>query len=161
MTLSASSSTPHPVMVVGLDGLTLDVLLPLVKAGELPTFIRLLEEGACGVLRSVTNMTTGPTWATFATGCEPLRHGILHDFHHQPDAYTLRPTSGNDCRVPAFWHVAGEAGRTAIVLNVPHTYPALPLRGALLAGIDAPSEHAPGFDYPPGTYRTLRQSIGD
>jgi predicted AlkP superfamily phosphohydrolase/phosphomutase len=148
-------------MVVGLDGLTFDILLPLVAAGKLPTFTRLLEGGAYGVLRSVTNMATGPTWTTFATGCEPLQHGVLHDFHHQPDAYTLHPTGGSACRVPAFWRIAGEAGRTAIVLNVPHTYPALPLRGVLLAGIDAPSERAPGFDYPRGSYRQLRQGIGD
>lgn len=149
------------VMVIGLDGMTLKVLLPLVKAGELPAFARLLRSGAYGVLLSVTNMTTGPTWASFATGCSPLQHGILHDFHHQPDAYALRPTNGSDCRVPAFWQVASEAGCTVIVLNVPHTYPACPLRGVLLTGVDAPSERAPGFDYPPGTYRELRRSIGD
>jgi predicted AlkP superfamily phosphohydrolase/phosphomutase len=149
------------VMVIGLDGMTLQVLLPLVKAGDLPAFARLLESGAYGVLQSVTNMTTGPTWSSFATGCSPLRHGILHDFHHQPNAYALRPTNGTDCRMPSFWQAASEAGCTVIVLNVPHTYPARPLRGVLLAGIDAPSERAPGFDYPPGVYRELRQSIGD
>ena len=45
-------------MVIGLDGMTLKVLLPLVEAGELPTFAWLLQSGAYGVLRSVTNMTT-------------------------------------------------------------------------------------------------------
>jgi predicted AlkP superfamily phosphohydrolase/phosphomutase len=70
---------PH-VMVVGLDGLTLTRLLPLVKAGQLPTFARLIQSGAYGILRSVTNMTTGPTWASFATGCQPAEHGIWHDF---------------------------------------------------------------------------------
>jgi predicted AlkP superfamily phosphohydrolase/phosphomutase len=159
--LTQGSSTSRKVMVIGLDGLTLKVLLPLVEAGELPTFARLLQSGAYGVLRSVTNMATGPTWASFATGYSPLQHRILHDFHHQPAAYALRPTNGSDCCVPAFWQVASEAGCTVIVLNVPHTYPARPLHGVLLAGIDAPSERAPGFDYPPGTYRELRRSIGD
>lgn len=148
-------------MVIGLDGFSLKVLLPMVEAGELPTFARLLQSGAYGVLRSVTNMTTGPTWASFATGCSPLQHGILHDFHHQPDAYMLRPTNGSDCRVPTFWQMASEAGLTSIVINVPMTYPARPLRGVLLTGVDAPSEYAPGFDYPPGTYRALKKSVGD
>ncbi|WP_129673963.1 alkaline phosphatase family protein [Candidatus Chloroploca sp. Khr17] len=149
------------VMVIGLDGLTLKLLLPLVAAGQLPTFARLLREGAHGVLRSVTNMTTGPTWASFATGCEPVRHAVLHDFHHRHDSYELLPTTGRDRRMPSFWEVASEAGRTAIVLNVPHSYPARPLRGVLLAGVDAPSELAPGFDYPPGSFRALRRSTGD
>lgn len=156
-----SCTASRKVMVIGLDGLTLKVLQPLVKAGELPTFARLLQGGAHGVLRSVTNMTTGPTWASFATGRSPLQHGILHDFHHRPDAYALWPTSGADCRAPSFWQVASEAGCTVIVLNVPMTYPAHPLRGVFLAGVDAPSERARGFDYPPGAYRRLRRSTGD
>jgi predicted AlkP superfamily phosphohydrolase/phosphomutase len=148
-------------MVIGLDGLTLKVLLPMVEAGALPTFARLLGSGAWGVLCSVTNMTTGPTWASFATGCHPRKHGVLHDFHHQPDAYALRPTNGSDCQMHPFWRVASDTGLTSIVLNVPMTYPAQPLRGVLLAGVDAPREGAPGFDYPPGTYRRLKADIGD
>lgn len=148
---------PRKVVVIGLDGLTLDVLLPLAATGVLPTFDHVLRTGAYGLLRSVTNMSTGPTWATFATGSTPQHHGILHDFHHQSDAYTLHPTAGRDCRLPPFWQIASGAGRTAIVLNVPHSYPAQPIKGVVLSGIDAPSERARGFDYPPGTYRTLRR----
>jgi predicted AlkP superfamily phosphohydrolase/phosphomutase len=148
-------------MVIGLDGLTLELLLPLVAAGQLPTFARLLHSGAYGVLHSVTNMTTGPTWASFATGCTPSRHGILHDFHHLPDSYALRPTNGSFCLQPTFWQLASSAGRTAIVLNVPQTFPARPLRGVLLSGVDAPCERAPGFCHPSTAYRELRRHAGD
>jgi len=146
------------VLVIGLDGLSLKVLLPLIHSGELPTFAALLQRGAYGILKSVTNMTTGPTWASFATGCSPQTHGILHDFHHQAHAYLLNPTFGGNCRQPPFWQVASDMGCTAIVINVPHTYPAQQLNGVLLAGIDAPSEKAPRFDYPSGIYRELRRS---
>lgn len=145
------------VMVIGLDGLTLQMLLPLVAQGQLPTFARLLATGAHGVLQSVTNMTTGPTWASFATGCLPHRHGILHDFHHLADGYQLHPTKGADCRKPFFWQLASAAGRRALVLNVPMSYPVQPLNGVILAGIDAPSERAAGFAYPDSTYRALRR----
>ncbi|HNB55282.1 MAG TPA: alkaline phosphatase family protein, partial [Anaerolineales bacterium] len=149
------------IMVIGLDGLTLKVLHPLIQRGSLPTFARLLQYGGAGLLRSVTNMTTGPTWATFATGCLPARHGILHDFHHLPDSYTLQPTNGGLLRVPTFWEYASQQGAQVITLNIPMSYPARPVNGILLAGIDAPAETAPGFDYPPGTYRTLRRHTGD
>ncbi len=145
------------VMVIGLDGLTLQMLLPLVEQGQLPHLARLLATGAHGVLQSVTNMTTGPTWATFATGCLPAQHGILHDFHHQADSYQLQATKGADCRRPFFWQVAGQAGRRAIVLNVPMSYPARPFNGVLLAGIDAPNERASGFAHPPTLYQELRR----
>lgn len=143
------------VMVIGLDGLTLQMLLPFVEQERLPNFARLLATGTHGVLRSVTNMTTGPTWATFATGCLPHRHGILHDFHHLADSYQLQPTKGADCRQPYFWQRASAAGRRVIVLNVPMSYPVQPVNGVTLAGIDAPSEHAAGFAYPARLYREL------
>ena len=145
-------------MVIGLDGLTLEVLLPLVEKGELPNFSRCLSNGSYGVLHSVTNMTTGSTWASFATGCSPQMHGIIHDFHHRPDSYQLIPTSGRDCQRPPFWNTVTEMGGTSIVLNVPHTYPAQPVRGVILTGIDTPSERASGFDYPRGAYRKLRRA---
>jgi predicted AlkP superfamily phosphohydrolase/phosphomutase len=151
------TQSSHPkIMVVGLDGLTFDRLLPLVKAGELPTFQRLLAEGASGRLLSVSNMATGPTWASFATGAVPPTHGILHDFFHGRD-YTLTPAQGRHAAVPAFWQVAADAGRRVVVLNVPMSYPVPPLNGTILAGIDAPSERDPGFAYPAGTLNALRR----
>jgi len=67
---------PHRprLMALGLDGLSLQVLLPLAQAGELPHFARLLERGAWGMLLSVANITTGPTWSSFSTGCSPAHH---------------------------------------------------------------------------------------
>jgi len=151
----------NKVMVIGLDGLTLKVLLPLVQSGQLPTFARLLANGAHTVLHSVTNMTTGPTWASFATGCQPQQHGILHDFHHSRDSYLLQPTKGSNGKMPAFWQLASNAGRRVIVLNVPLTYPVQPVNGVILAGIDAPSERAPDFAYPKDSYQAIRRHAGD
>jgi predicted AlkP superfamily phosphohydrolase/phosphomutase len=144
-------------MVIGLDGLTFTRLLPLVERGELPNFARLLACGARGMLLSVSNMTTGPTWASFSTGCLPQNHGIHHDFHHLAGSYRLQPTRGSDCQRPFFWEIAGEIGYRCVVLNVPLTYPVRPVNGVILAGIDAPSERATGFAYPSDSYQKLRR----
>ena len=37
------------VLVLGLDGATLDVIEPLARSGRLPHFAKLMEEGAWGV----------------------------------------------------------------------------------------------------------------
>ncbi|HRA67817.1 MAG TPA: alkaline phosphatase family protein, partial [Caldilinea sp.] len=144
------------VMLVGLDGLTLQRLLPLAAAGKLPAFSHLLRIGAHGILTSVTNMTTGPTWASFSTGCNPERHGIYHDFHHRCNGYQLEPTTGRHLQVAPLWEIASDTGKSVVVLNVPMSYPAQPVNGVMLAGIDAPSEHAPGFEHPHGVYRALK-----
>ncbi len=144
-------------MVIGYDGLDLAWLEPLVASGELPAFATLMKRGMVGKLRSVTNMTTGPTWASFSTGVSPEQHRVIHDFYHLPNQYGLRPVNGDDLFGPTFWDVAGDHGKQVIVLNVPITYPVRPVKGVILAGIDAPSEHASAFCYPPDAYRRLDQ----
>ncbi len=164
--IMSSSSTAnhidnHKVMVVGMDGLSLELLQALVDSGDLPTFRTLLERGAYGTLQSVTNMTTGPTWVSFSTGCQPARHGILHDFRHAADGYALQYNRGEHFDRPTFWQRASDAGQRVIVLNVPLTYPAQPVKGVALAGIDAPSEQAPAFSYPPQAYVEMQRVTGD
>lgn len=68
---------PARVMVIGLDGATLDLVRPWAESGYLPTFARLMKEGASGQLRSTTPPVTGPAWSSFATGKNPGKHGFF------------------------------------------------------------------------------------
>lgn len=52
------------VLVVGLDGVTWDVILPFVREGKLPTFRKLLEEGSWGILKSTLPPVTVPAWSS-------------------------------------------------------------------------------------------------
>jgi predicted AlkP superfamily phosphohydrolase/phosphomutase len=149
------------LLVIGLDGATLDLLEPWAAAGILPTFARLLRTGTHGRLRSVPNTDTAPAWATFATGLNPANHGLFHEFGWSADWRTLRPMRGADRRGQTFWRIASDAGRRVVVVNVPFTYPAEPVNGVLLAGIDAPGVDAPGFCHPPDFVAALRRDVGD
>lgn len=42
-----SEKNKEKVFVIGLDGATLDLILPWAKEGKLPTLSRLMDEGAC------------------------------------------------------------------------------------------------------------------
>jgi len=48
------------VVVVGLDGATLDVIRPLIEVGRLPTLARLMREGAHGELTTTIPPVTAP-----------------------------------------------------------------------------------------------------
>lgn len=52
------------VLVVGLDGVTWDVILPFVREGKLPTFRKLLEEDSWGILKSTLPPVTVPAWSS-------------------------------------------------------------------------------------------------
>ena len=66
--------TKHPeaaktrVMILGFDGCDLDVIEPMVAAGELPNFKRAMAEGAFGRLRSEVPLLSPIIWTTIATG---------------------------------------------------------------------------------------------
>src|SRR5690349_23169584 len=63
-----------PLLVIGLDGATLDLIHPWVAAGELPALGALLASGAWGKLRSTVPAATFPAWTSLVTGVNPGRH---------------------------------------------------------------------------------------
>lgn len=65
------------LFVVGLDGATLDALLPLAEQGNLPFFAHVLRQGAYGRLTSLTPNRWRALWTTLATGKYPYKHGVL------------------------------------------------------------------------------------
>jgi predicted AlkP superfamily phosphohydrolase/phosphomutase len=153
--MNVTTHSKPRLLVIGLDGATLDLIEPWVAAGDLPTFARLLRAGTSGRLHSVPN--TSPGWASFATGLNPANHGIFHASGWSSDRRHLRPMRGSDLQGCTMWRIASDAERQVVVVNVKFTYPAEPINGILLAGADAPAIDAPGFCYPPdydlGRYR--------
>jgi hypothetical protein len=76
----APEDPPAPVLLLCIDGADLDDKIePLVRAGELPTFRRFLEEGTWGPLATLEPTLSPVVWTTLATGRPPAEHGI-HQF---------------------------------------------------------------------------------
>jgi len=61
----------------------------------------------------------------------------------------LRTATSADVRVPRIWDLLGESGRDSILLGVPGTYPAPPIRGWVVGDFLAPSATSPRFTEPP------------
>ncbi len=76
-TLLEHGESPPRLLVIGLDGATLDAVLPLAEQGLLPFFARLLEGGSHGHLASLAPTRSGAVWTTLATGKLPYRHGVV------------------------------------------------------------------------------------
>ena len=73
----SGADSGRKVFVIGLDGATWDIILPLAKKGDLPCFKRLLDAGSHGVLNSTLPCVTPPAWGAFLTGASPARHNVL------------------------------------------------------------------------------------
>ena len=153
---------PPPVVLLMIDGADLDdVVLPMVEAGELPAFARLIRQGASGPLATIQPTLSPRIWTTVATGKAPEEHGI-HDFlnfrlpgigppidrfaRHSglnerlfpwleslPGLGFLRsPYTSNLRRVRALWEIAGERYPVGVYRWLV-TWPAEEVRGFLVA----------------------------
>jgi predicted AlkP superfamily phosphohydrolase/phosphomutase len=148
------------VLVVGLDGATLDLLEPWAQAGELPTFRRLMAEGAYGPLHSTIPPMTAPAWTSFMTGKNPGKHGLYDWIYRRSDSYQFSPVTAARCHEATLWSLLSAAGRRVCVVNVPMTYPPVPVNGSLISGMPAPSTRVL-LTEPPDLLAEIEREVGE
>jgi len=126
-------SNPHGrVLLVGIDGATLRVALPLIREGKLPNLARIGREGVFGPLRSHIPLTSPRIWTSIATGKTPRHHGIMSFAREDADGQQHLYQS-TDRKVPALWNIVSDAGKSVAVVNWWTTYPVEKLRGVIVS----------------------------
>jgi predicted AlkP superfamily phosphohydrolase/phosphomutase len=146
------------VLIIGLDGMTFDLVGPWAEAGHLPNLARMMDQGVWGRLQSTIPPHSGPAWSTFATGLLPGRHGIYFFLGPSRDRRYFRPLSAESIRGLRFWEFASDQGRTVGVVNVPLTFPPRSVNGYIIAGMFAPNA-ASAFS-PPELYQQVVEHCG-
>lgn len=137
-----SSAARGPVWLVGVDGITWDLLQPMIDRGELPNFAALAGAGAGGVLLSEEPTISPALWATIATGMPRFEHGVVDFLVKLPGRYRTVTSGPPDRRSPAVWELAGAAGLRSTVINWFGSFPAEAIDGYYVAkGFDP---EAPG-----------------
>lgn len=152
--MTLTDSPRHRVIAIGLDGATYDLIRPWASQGKLPTFARLMAEGASGDLRSVIPPLTMPAWSSFLTGMLPGHHGIYSFLRRKPDSYDLTTFNASYLQAPDLGTLLNRAGRCVALVNVPATYPPRPLDELVVTGLETPSRDDQ-FTYPPSMGQAL------
>jgi predicted AlkP superfamily phosphohydrolase/phosphomutase len=158
------------VLVIGLDGVTFDLLTPLISKGLMPCLSSLLEKSYHGVLLSTVPPISATAWTTLITGVNPGKHGVLQFVSLRPEhpvsdlgsAQEIFPggvslLNANSIRGTTLWELLTDAGKQQIVINVPMTYPPRPLSGCMVTGMMTPPDAAV-FTYPPELSKGLRET---
>ncbi len=116
------------ILVIGVDGCDWEMLGPLVEAGELPNFQRLMERGWHGPLLTAEPMISPRIWTTIATGRVPEKHGILGfvDLNGVPVNAGMR-------RAPALWEIVSGYGGVVGVTGWYVTWPADDVNGFVVS----------------------------
>lgn len=128
------------VLVIGLDGGTYDLLVPLAEAGVMPNLAAMLRGAALAELSSTEPFITPVAWSSFLTGCDVAEHGIL-DYRYLDHRHReLRLNHAGRLRCPTLYDHVAAGGGQVVSLNLPMTYPAsASVGGIVVGGLDSPS----------------------
>ncbi|ADI32605.1 alkaline phosphatase family protein [Staphylothermus hellenicus] len=131
--------------VLGLDGMSREILLYGVEKGYMPTLKRLIDKGM--VLRDMDCIppVTLPSWTSIMTGVNPGKHGIFDFFKYRvvsENKWVAELVTANELEHPRIHETIGLLnGKTRMfLLNIIPGYPLIPVRNAeiLQIGFFAP-----------------------
>ena len=142
------------VLLIGIDGLSLDFVKSLNSRGLIPHIGRFLEKGSYGSLKSTLPPLTPPAWTSAFTGVNPGKHGIFGFIRTNLERGEQRAVDSTLRGCKALWNIVSESGKRAIVINVPITYPTERINGIMISGMLTPSPKS-DFVYP----KQLREKI--
>ena len=134
------------VILIGIDGGTLELMQPWIDDNSLPNFKKIQQNGVYGKLCSTTPYYSAPAWASIVTGCNPGKHGI-YDFFRTDCFAQKNLVSSRYRKKSAIWNLLTEADKKSIIVNVPGTYPPEEINGILITSLLTPSLTS-NFTYP-------------
>jgi predicted AlkP superfamily phosphohydrolase/phosphomutase len=166
--LEALAAGPHAstghrrVLVLGIDGMSPDILVRLVAEGRMPHFARLIKEGDFRKLQSSIPPQSPVAWSNFITGMNPGAHGIYDFLHRDPatlspylstsqtfpagaslalGSYRI-PLRGGGVKLlrqgPAFWKLLSEHGVPCTLFKLPANFPPVECSARTLSGLGTP-----------------------
>jgi predicted AlkP superfamily phosphohydrolase/phosphomutase len=125
---NAPKSKPR-VVVVGVNGMELDVIRPLLVKGEMPNLAKVIKNGAYGKLRTVDAPNCPRVYSTLFTSTRPDEHGVTGFIVGGITANT------NMLKEEPIWSILSKNGVTVGMANVPATFPVMPVNGYMVSGM--------------------------
>lgn len=147
------------VLVIGLDGVTFDLVRPWVEEGKLPIFKHLMEHGTSGSLLSTMPPLSPLAWVSFATGKNPGKHGIFDFTKRDLDSYDITIANSEDVDGETLWEIISKSGKKVGVINVTVTYPPREVDGFMISGMLTPSLKS-DFAFPEDLKMELKKIVG-
>jgi predicted AlkP superfamily phosphohydrolase/phosphomutase len=117
------------VVVIGVNGMELDVIRPLLVQGEMPNLSRIIKNGAYGKLRTVSFPNCPRVYSTLFTSTTPEQHGVTGFVVGGITANT------NMLKEEPIWSILSKNGITVGMANVPATFPVMPVNGYMISGM--------------------------
>jgi predicted AlkP superfamily phosphohydrolase/phosphomutase len=144
------------VILIAWDGADWRILDPLLERGALPNLQALLERGQRDVLRSTVPTHSWSAWPSFLTGVDPVDHGVYDILETVPGTHKQYPVTYKSIKARTFLDDLTAANRSALLLDVPLTFPPPAISGSLIAGGVLPKGRH--VSHPADLLETLRKA---
>ncbi|KPL07182.1 hypothetical protein AMJ86_05395, partial [bacterium SM23_57] len=160
---SQKMAQPARVIVLGIDGGSWDIILPMIQQGKLPAFEQIRQSGFHGRLQSTIPHSSFPAWTTAITGVNPGRHGITDFTRRTPGQDKLIFLNSTHRGVPTIFDILSQRGRSVASLGIPCTSPPDPINGVMIGGFDCPVAVSAqrNMVHPPELASDLFQKFGE
>jgi len=145
-------------IVLGLDGATWEVLLPLMEMGKMPHLKRLRDACTRGVLKSTVPPITGSAWVSLASGMTPDQTGIIDFRNRKDETFRLEGISSSDYKNRAFWEYFIDEGKRVGLIGFPMAFPPYEMNGFMVSGVGATDEH--GICFPEELKNEIEEHLG-
>ncbi len=158
-------STAHEVdrpvrqLLIGLDAMEWSLVQQWAEAGLLPTFQRLIEQGARVELASTAAQLPDTVWSAIYSGMNPGHFAKY--FYVQYDATTgdLKMMDDDTIGATPFWRYLTDAGRRVCVLDVPK-FPVSRMDGVYLANWGTHATKTARASHPSSLLQDIDQRFG-
>jgi predicted AlkP superfamily phosphohydrolase/phosphomutase len=127
------------VVVIGLDGVPYTYIQHLFRAGELPNFRTIVDEGQLVQMDTTLPNVSSVAWASFMTGQNPGKHNIYGFVDRQPGSLKTFIPTARHLHSPALWEILSATGKRVFAMNVPVTYPPRQVNGIVVGCFLSPS----------------------
>ncbi len=135
--LRKKRDTGRRVFILGLDGTPYGLMQDLFSRGVLKNLSEIAGRGSLLQMATTIPDVSSVAWTTFMTGVNPGKHGIFGFMDLKPGTYNTFFPNTTNIRAPSIWQRLGEEGKRSVIVNMPSTYPAREINGALIAGFVA------------------------
>ena len=115
---SPADFSPRPrILVCALDACEWSLVERWAAAGELPTFRRLLDDGAHGTLKTVAEQLPDTVWSTIYAGRNPATFSKYFYVQYDPRTGDLRHVKDEEFTDRPFWDILADGGRKVGVVD--------------------------------------------
>jgi predicted AlkP superfamily phosphohydrolase/phosphomutase len=141
----------NKILVIGLDGATWKIIIPMIEKGKMPNLNNLMQKGASGILQSTIPPITPAAWTSFQTGVNPGKHGIIDFRFFDRDVNKIDLVNSSNINMRTLWEIASLHNKKTILINVPLTFPPRAINGIVIGDMLSPAVDE-RFVYPRAIY---------